>query len=112
MKQHNILIDCILLIITFGIWNIYMQYRQIQDMKTFSTNYSFLKWALLSLITFGIYHVYHEYKMTKDICLFLEIPSNRIYALFSAIGSLSGLWIIVDLFQQDLLNDIVSKRNN
>lgn len=107
IKKHNLLLDFILVIISFGIWNIWMQYRQIQDINTLekSNEYSFLSWLILSIITFGLYHVYHEYKLTRSLYVQADAGGDpELVALLAGLLSLSGLWIFVDLYQQELLN--------
>ena len=109
IKKKNLFIDLILIIITGGIWNIWMQYRQIRDFNSVSNSnqYSFLKWLFFSLITFGIYHIYHEYKLTRDFCLLNEVNDAELIGIFSGIVSATGFWFIIDLYQQSLLNEKV-----
>jgi hypothetical protein len=107
MQQKNIIIDLILILITGGLWNIWMQYRQIRDYNNINRtkNYSFFKWFIFTLVTFGIYHVYHEYKLTRDIYLLTGNTDNaEIVGLIAGAISITGLWIFVDLYQQELLN--------
>lgn len=107
IKKKNLFIDLILIVITGGLWNIWMQYRQIRDYNSISNNpkYSFIKWLLLSIITFGIYHIYHEYKLTRDFCLLNNINDAELIGIFAGIISATGLWIAIDLYQQSLLNE-------
>lgn len=109
VKKKNFVFDCILILITGGLWNIWMQYRQIRDynLLTNSDKYSFTKWFLLSLITFGIYHVIHEYRLTKDICIMNGLIENEVISIASAALSITGLWVLVDLYQQELINQKV-----
>ena len=106
-KKKIILIDLILIILTGGLWNLWMQYRQIRDYNNLigENRYSFIFWLFFSLLTLGLYHVYHEYKLTRDICL-LEgnIKDPEIYAILAGVISITGLWIFVDLYQQEIIN--------
>jgi hypothetical protein len=111
IKQKSFLFDLLFIIITGGLWNIWMQYRQIRDFNNLinQDKYSFIKWAILTLITFGLYHVYHEYKLTKDICLTNNIPEKETIAIVAALISITGLWIFVDLYQQEQINQIIQE---
>ena len=106
IRSKSIFVDLILIFITFGFWNIWMQYRQIRDFNKISNyRYSFLKWFLFSLITFGIDHVYHEYKLTRGMIKEVEPDSDaQLIGLIAGAISATGLWIFVDIYQQDLLN--------
>ena len=114
LKKHNFIFDLVLILLTAGLWNIWMQYRQIRDYNRVSNEkkYSFLKWMILTLITFGFYHVYHEYKLTKSICEKNNIKEKEIISIIAAIISITGFWVFVDLYQQEILNQIVSKIEN
>jgi hypothetical protein len=100
--KKNLLFDFILIIITGGIWNLWMQFRKIRDYNTQLgfKKYSFLKWLILTILTFGLYHLYHEYKLTRDMDNGLEI------GIMSAAVSATGAWIFVDLYQQSILNGL------
>ena len=109
ISKKSIIIDLILVILTGGIWNVWMQYRQIRDYNKASKNpeYSFFKWFLFSLITFGLYHIYHEYKLTRDIAILANKEDSELLGLIAGVVSATGLWIFVDLYQQELLNQTV-----
>ena len=113
IKKHGFLFDLILILITGGLWNIWMQYRQIRDFNNLSKykKYSFLNWFLLTLITIGVYHIIHEYRLTKDICELNQIGEKESIAIFAAIISMTGLWIFVDLYQQEVINNIIEKEH-
>ena len=109
VSKKSILIDLVLVLITGGLWNLWMQYRQIRDYNVLNAgrgeSYSFFTWLFFSIITLGLYHIYHEYKLTRDIyILSAEDGDIELIALFAAIVSATGLWIFVDLYQQELLN--------
>ena len=106
IRKKSIFFDLVLVLITFGLWNLWMQYRQIRDFNNISNkNYSFLKWFFLSIITFGIYHVYHEYKLTRDMIEEVSPKSDsQLIGIIAGVVSATGLWIFVDVFQQELLN--------
>lgn len=110
VKHKSIFFDIVLILVTGGIWNIWMQYRQIRDYNKLSNtnNYSFFKWLILTLITFGLYHIYHEYKLTKDICLLTNKPDSETLGLLAALASISFLWVVVDIYQQEALNQRIA----
>lgn len=102
---RNIAIDLLLTVFTFGLYNIYVQWRQIQAVNRMlkTEKYDFLKWCFLTLITFGLYHIYHEYRFSEDI----EICLNRPYGmtpLVSLILTLFGLSFVADAIQQVQIN--------
>jgi Domain of unknown function (DUF4234) len=105
--------DILLTILTVGLWNFYVQFRQIQDTNALLGREempSFTKTMILSIITIGIYFGWFEYKMAKE--LHLITYGQRRPGLEYAIGIFSwmGLWFVVDLYQQDLINRIIEKR--
>ena len=106
ISKKSIIIDLILILITGGLWNLWMQYRQIRDYNKVSDHqYSFLKWLFFTIITFGIYHIYHEYKLTRDIVKDVDPSADaQLVGLIAGAVSATGLWVFVDLYQQDLLN--------
>ena len=107
IDKKSIIIDLALILITGGFWNLWMQYRQIRDTNTkYKTNYSFILWMILSIITLGIYHVYHEYQLTKYLYKQSNGQDNPIFiGLVAGLVTCTGLWMFVDLYQQDLLNN-------
>jgi hypothetical protein len=115
IDNKNILIDFILILITGGLWNIWMQYRQIRDFNIYLDidKYSFFKWLFLSLITFGLYHIYHEYKLTRDMYESVTSIDNGLeVGIIAGAISATGAWIFVDLYQQSILNGLRLEPNN
>lgn len=109
IEHKNLILDLILILITGGLWNLWMQYRQIRDFNVAKNNdeYSFLKWLLLTLITFGLYHIYHEYRLTRDMYEAVSAASNGLeVGIIAGLISATGAWIFVDLYQQSILNEI------
>jgi hypothetical protein len=109
IEKKNIIIDLILILVTGGIWNIWMQYRQIRDYNIHlgDKKYSFFKWLILSLITFGIYHIYHEYRLTRDMYENVTREKNGLeVGIIAGVISATGAWIFVDLYQQSILNGL------
>ena len=107
--KKNIFLDFILIIITAGIWNLWMQYRQIRDYNAHLgfKKYSFLKWLIFTILTFGLYHLYHEYKLTRDMYETITGMNNGLeIGIISGAVSATGAWIFVDLYQQSILNGL------
>jgi hypothetical protein len=106
-ESKNIVLDLILIVLTGGIWNLWMQYRQIRDYNAMirRKEYSFLRWFFFTLLTLGIYHIYHEYKLTRDFCLLNNIVEDvELISILAGVISATGMWIFVDVYQQILLN--------
>jgi uncharacterized membrane protein len=97
--------DIVFTILTCGLFNLYVQSRQMKAVNAMlnQEKYSFLPWFLLTLITCGLYHIYHEYRKSTDIALVMKDhdPSE---ALVCIILTLFGLWIITDAIQQTHIN--------
>ena len=101
----NIVFDILLALITCGLYNLYVNYRQmmaVNDMLKMP-KYNFFKWLVLTIITCGIYHVYHEYQMTRDIVKVTGYQQSSDPALI-VILSVFGFTIIVDAIQQSWIN--------
>lgn len=114
IKVNSIFLDIILTLCTFGIWNLWVQLRQISDTNEILGSKEFpsvFKLIILSLITFGIYFIYHEYTLTKRLHQlnfgeeFFHI--ELLIILFTALG----LWFLVDSYQQSLLNNFIEKNS-
>lgn len=110
-EKKSIIFDIILTFLTLGMWNLWVQYRQMRDYnkRYMRKNYSFFIWLILTLITFGLYHAYHEYKLTRDLLIMRGNDRPGDYAIVCAIATLMGLWFIVDSYQQAILNEIADK---
>ena len=109
IEKKNILLDLILILITGGIWNVWMQYRQIRDynIDLGEQKYSFIFWGIVTVCTFGIYHIYHEYKLTRDMYENVTGQNNGLeVGIIAGLISATGAWISVDLYQQSVLNGL------
>ena len=103
---RNIAVDLVLTLVTCGIYNVFIQYKQILAVNAMlrQEKYSFVPWFLLSLITCGLYHVYHEYRVSEDIARILEDRSGQL-PLISLLLSLFGLSFVADAIQQSKINE-------
>lgn len=105
--QHvrNIPVDLIVTLLTCGLFNLYVQYKQMQAVNDMlgEPKYSWLTWALLTLITCGIYHIYHEWRKSTDVarCQGEEGSSEPVVNI---ILTVVGLSIVADAIQQAEIN--------
>lgn len=113
LEQKSIVWDLVWTFLTLGLWSIYLQWRQIRDLNILyndDSKYSFIWMVLLTILTLGLYFIYHEYRMCVDINLKLKGNPERFEAFLLAFASLIGFWIIVDAYQQSLLNICANKQ--
>ena len=112
IKQHNILVDILLTIITLGFFNLWIQLRQISDINELlgEDEFSFFWTIVWSIFTFGLYFCYHEYKMTLKVQKIALGHESKDIAILCALGSFLGLWFFVDSYQQHMINEFLSKQ--
>lgn len=109
-ERCSLIRDIILTILTFGLWNFYIQYRQIHFVNKIRINDgvpSVFFIFIFSIFTFGIYFCYHEYKMTKKLHEVVGFHDQQVVEILAAVITFIGLWFIVDLYQQYLINNFV-----
>ncbi len=109
IERKSILFDILLTIITGGLWNLWVQYRQIRDSNAIlppEKQKSFILLLLFSVLTFGLYFVWHEFKLTKDLHIKVYGSDRLEIEILCGIASFFGLWFIVDSYQQSLMNEI------
>lgn len=107
VSQHvrNIALDLILTLITCGLFNFYVQYKQclaVNDMLK-EEKYVFIHWLLFCLVTCGLYHIYHEYRKSSDIARVLNKQPDSA-GLIAVVLTFFGLGIICDAIQQSEIN--------
>lgn len=109
---RNIVIDIILTIITLGLWNLWVQHRQMVAVNEMiqKQRYSFLPWFLFTLITCGLYHIYHEWRMSQDISELLGAKAVNL-PLITLVLSLFALPIVADAIQQSFINRFYGDHN-
>jgi hypothetical protein len=107
--KSSIVLDIILTIITLGLWNFYVQMRQIWDVNEMLPNEepipSVVLVLIFSLLTFGLYFCYHEYKLTKKLHMLQYGVANPTLEIGAGILAFFGLWFVVDSYQQNLINE-------
>lgn len=109
---RNIAFDIVVTILTCGLFNLYVQYKQIDAVNHMLGNskYSFLMWLLFTILTCGLYHIYHEYRMSTDIAERLEKPSDNA-GLIAILLTIFGLSIALDAIQQSEINKFYGDQN-
>ncbi len=102
---RNIGLDIVLTIITCGLFNIYLQYRQMIAVNTMirEIKYKFIPWLLLSIVTCGLYHIYHEWRKSSDIAIVLGKTESQ-EPIITVLLSIFGLSIVADAIQQAEIN--------
>ena len=97
---------------TFGIWNLWVQYRQMKDMNIIlgKKDYSFFLVFLFTILTLGFYFWYHEYKLTQELHELNGLYDLKLVEIFIPLLTFLGLWFLVDSYQQDLLNTYISNQ--
>ncbi|WP_324951558.1 DUF4234 domain-containing protein [Oligoflexus sp.] len=102
---RSVAVDIVLTIVLCGLWNIWVQARQMRAVNFMinSEKYKFLPWLLLTIVTCGLWHLYHEYRLSRDICLAMNKPDSD-NPLVHLLLSIFGLSIVADALQQSEIN--------
>lgn len=102
----SIAADIFFTLITCGIYNLFVQNRQIKALNYMlkGNKYSFIKWLLLAICTCGLYHIYHQYIMSKDLD-FVSGGKNPNLPVISLVLTFFGLSILADAFIQNVINE-------
>lgn len=102
----------IITIITFGLFNLYWNYRQMQACNDLldENEFSFFTWLLLIIVTIGLYHIYYQFKMGRAIVDIQKSMNERTFDLLPVISvlvTIFGLSIVVDCIHQNEINKLV-----
>lgn len=102
---RSIVLDIVFTVLTCGLYNLWVQYKQIQTINfMLKTNkYSFLSWLFLCIITCGLYHIYHEFRKTEDICRAIGKDSGS-ETLITIVLTVLGMHVAADAIQQVMIN--------
>lgn len=111
-KDHvrHIAADIIITILTCGLFNLWVQSKQMQATNDMigRDKYNFFQWLLLSLLSCGLFHIYHEYRMSGDIEEVMKQAGkgsgDNNEALISLLLCVFGLSIVADAIQQSRIN--------
>jgi hypothetical protein len=106
--KSDIFLDILFTILSCGLFNIWIQYRQIKALNILLSEekYSFPKWAIFSILTCGIYHIYHEWRMSRDLAKICG-KDESLEGYVAIFVSIIGFSIIVDAIQQSRINEYV-----
>ena len=116
-KSHvNIALYLVLTILTCGIFNLYWNYRQMEDCNALLNRreFSFWIWLLLTLLTCGIYHIFYQYKMGVAIVEIQHLMNKDLFdklPLISVLVTIMGLSVVVDCIHQHEINKIYGERH-
>ncbi len=107
MSEHvlNIFLDLFLSVITFGLYNLYVQAKQMDAVNHMikQDKYGFWQWLFFTLVTLGLYHIYHEYKKSEDIEKACGKQQSML-PLVSLVLTVAGLFFVADAIQQSEIN--------
>ena len=101
----------VLTVMTFGIFNLYWNYRQMRSCNELlgRREFSWLLWVLLCILTIGLYHFYYQYKMGGAINEIQEIEDLAItdgLPVLSLVAAILGFGVVADCIHQHELNKI------
>ena len=109
----NIPLYLILTLVTFFLFNLYWNYKQMQACNDLlgRNEFSFLAWLVLIVITCGIYHLFYQYRMGAAINEIQEredAPITEGLPVLSVVAAILGFGIVADCIHQHEINRIVT----
>lgn len=109
---RNIALDIILTIVTCFMYNLYVQYKQMEAVNDMlkENKYSFVLWFLLTMLTCSLYHIYHQYRKAGDVARMMKKDEGSA-GLTALVLTLFGLGIICDAIQQSEINAFYGNRS-
>ncbi len=107
----NIAFYLIFTILTFGIFNLYWNFRQMRSCNELlgRQEFSFGLWLLLVIVTCGLYHLYYQYTMgaaINEIQRLQDLPETDGLPVLSLIAAVLGVGVVADCIHQHELNAI------
>jgi len=110
----NIPLYLLLTIVTFFVFNLYWNYKQMQACNDLldRDDFSFLNWIVFTLLTCGIYHFFYQYKMgaaINEIQERLDLPVTEGLPVLSVVASILGFGMVADCIHQHEINRIVTR---
>ena len=101
----------ILTVVTFFVFNLYWNYRQMASCNELlgRDEFSWPSWLLLSILTCGIYHLFYQYNMgaaINEIQDGLDMPVTDGLPVMSVVAAILGFGIVADCIHQYELNKI------
>lgn len=108
-KINSIKKDLFFTVLTLGFYNIYVQIRQILDVNDLigENKFSFTKMIMLSIFTLGLYFCWHQYSLTLVLQKKLYDDEDWFKPLWTIPLCILGPWIIVDCYQQYMINKLI-----
>ncbi len=103
----------LLTVLTFFVFNLYWNYRQMQACNELlgRREFGFLVWLLLCLLTCGLYHLFYQYKMgaaINEIQDRRDLPVSEGLPVLSVLAAILGFGIVADCIHQHEINQIVA----
>ncbi|NDF14439.1 DUF4234 domain-containing protein [bacterium] len=109
-EPRNIALDLVLTVFTCMMWNLVVQYGQMNQLNYLlkREKYHFLKFYGLSILTCGIYVFFHEYQKAKDL---IELTGSEedMDTLLALAFTAFGLSIVYDAIAQSKINALLEK---
>jgi hypothetical protein len=109
--QVSIPLYLILTLVTFFIFNLYWNYRQMVACNDLlrRREFSWTTWILLTILTCGIYHLFYQYKMgaaINEIQHQRGLPVTDGLPVLSVVAAVLGVGVVADCIHQHELNKI------
>jgi hypothetical protein len=113
-EQKSIFKDILFTFLTLGLFNIWVQFRQMVDTNLIlgKDEFSPLKTLVFSVWTLGAYFAYHEYTLTRTLQKLVYHDDDWTKPLWTIPATIFGLWFLVDSYQQSLINLYIERRIN
>lgn len=108
---QSVALGLVLTIFTFGLYNLYWNWRQMRSCNELlgRREFSWIFWLVVSILTFGIYHLYYQYKMgdaLNEIQERLDFPVTEGLPVLSLVAAIVGFGVVADCIHQHVLNQI------
>jgi hypothetical protein len=110
----NIPLYLLLTLVTFFLFNLYWNYRQMQACNDLleRNEFGFLSWLVLVIVTCGIYHLFYQYRMgaaINEIQERFDRPVTDGLPVLSVVAAILGFGIVADCIHQYEINLIVTR---
>ena len=113
VNRHRVSIPLylILTLVTFFIFNLYWNYRQMVACNDLlgRPEFSWTTWILLTILTCGIYHLFYQYKMgaaINEIQYQRGLPVTDGLPVLSVVAAVFGVGVLADCIHQYEINKI------
>lgn len=102
---RNIAVDLVLTLITCGLFNLWVQHKQMLALNLMlnEERYNFWMWLLLSIVTLGLYHIYHEFRKSEDLARIFRQPPTQ-DGILTVVLVVFVLGWVADAIQQSKIN--------